>query len=162
MPEIQLTRDGEGKLRGWDAANDAKWQKFRKFTADLEPGECFVLEWKQPRNVGHMRKFFKMLSVGFDAWEPVRKRKTYKGKPIQKDPEAFRKDILILSGFYKQTFDLKGRMQLEAESISFANMTQERFDEVYSAVATTLIHHVLTNYTRADLDRVVESLEQFA
>lgn len=86
-------------------------------------------------------------------------RKTYKGKEVAKNFERFRKDILIMAGFYDQTFDLRGNMKLEAHSISFSSMDDAEFERVYSAVATVIIEHVLTGYSgREELDRVVEQM----
>ena len=53
-------------------------------------------------------------------------------------------------------------MKLKARSISFANMEQPEFEELYSAVADVLLEHVLSNYAnRAQLDEVVNKVMGF-
>jgi hypothetical protein len=151
-----------GMFDGWRKDDKKGWRKIWKRLMDLEPGEFAVIEFVIPRNAKFHRKFFSMLNFAFDAWEPGRKRKSYKGKPVAKNFERFRKDILIMAGFYDQTFDLQGRMTLEAHSISFANMDDAEFERVYSAVATVILEHVLTGYSgREELDRVIEKMEGF-
>lgn len=148
-----------GVLDGWRDEDKKGWRRIWKRLVDMEPGEFATIEFVIPRNAKFHRKFFSMLNFAFDSWEPGRMRKTYKGKEVSKNFERFRKDVLILAGFYDQTFDLKGRMKLEAHSISFANMDDAEFERVYSAVASVILEHVLTGYSgREELDRVVEKM----
>jgi hypothetical protein len=128
----------------------------------LGPGEMAQADMKFPRNPKFHRKFFALLQVGFDAWEPARQRKTYKGRPMEKNFDQFREDVTILSGHYVQTFDLKGRMVLRAKSISFGSMDDAEFEEVYSSVADVLLRDVLSTYAgRDELDAVVEKMMGF-
>lgn len=150
-------------LRGISDADEKAWRKLWRHIQGLDVGELCFFEFIFPRNPKFHRKMFALLNVGFDAWEPGRKHKTYKGMPVAKNFETFREDILILAGFFDQTFDLHGRMKLRAKSISFASLDQAGFEEVYSAVCDVLLHHVLTNYkNREDLDLVVEKLMGFS
>jgi Protein of unknown function (DUF1367) len=160
VPEIQLVKH-DGRLHGLTAADEAARQQFKRMTNELGDGEMVRLSYARPRNTKFHRKFFAMLNVGFEHWEPSRKHRTHKGKPITKNFERFREDITILAGFYEQTIDLKGRMKLTATSIAFANMTEDEFEGLYNAVAQVLLTQVLTNYQRNDLDRVVEELIRF-
>lgn len=125
----------------------------------VKSGDLVRVKWAQPRNVKFMRKFFAMLNVGFEAWEPPAQE--YRGLPVQKNFERFRKDVVIAAGFYDPVANLKGEVRAEAKSISFANMTEDEFEKVYSTVANVLLQKVLRNYTRDDLDRVVEELMRF-
>lgn len=148
--------DGAGK------DDRSRWQKFWSKVKRLEAGEVFDFEIVFPRNSRFHRKFFVLLSVGFEAWEPERTRKTYKGLPVAKNFEQFREDVTILAGFYEQTFDIRGRMRLKAKSISFANMEEDEFERVYSAVADVLLQKVLTRYAnREELDGVVKRMMGF-
>ena len=115
-----------------------------------------------PRNGKFHRKYFALLNLGFDSWEPDRKHKSYKGREVAKNFERFREDITILAGYYFQTFDLQGRMVLKAQSISFANMDDVEFERLYSAVVDVLLREVCKNYkNRAEIDRVVNELVGF-
>jgi len=59
--------------------------------------------------------------------------------------DRFRKDLTILAGFYVQTVRLNGDVRIEAESLAFANMNQDRFESVYSALINAAIKHVFAN-----------------
>lgn len=148
-------------LDGMSEDDKTAWKKFWSRVKRLEAGELVKVSFKIERNGKFHRKFFAMLNVGYEAWDPGRTHKTHKGMPVQKNFEQFREDVTILAGFYEQTFDLQGRLVLKAKSISFANMEQAEFERVYSAVADVLLNHVLTNYTRSDLDEVVEKVLRF-
>ena len=150
-------------FKGTNEADDKTWHRFWNRMKKLEAGEISFLEFIIPRNGKFHRKYFALLDVGFDAWEPKRKHKSYKGRAIEKNREQFREDIIIMAGFYEQTFDFKGRMRIRAKSISFANMDDAEFEQVYQATVTVLLREVLTTYKdRAELDAVVERIVGFA
>lgn len=151
-----------GSLDGFTRADKRGWRRMWKRIRDMEPGELLAVDMRIQRNSKFHRKFFAMLQIGFDAWEPPRQRRTYKGHPVQKNFERFREDVTIAAGFYEQTFDLKGRLKLQAKSISFAHMDDAEFENVYSAVADVLLGGVLVRYTgRAELDDVVNRILDF-
>lgn len=151
-----------GALDGFGEVSKKAWRGLWRRIARLEPGEIINVEASIPRNPRFHRKFFALLNVGFDAWEPSRKHKTYKGRPVEKNFEAFREEVTILAGYYEQTFDIHGRMRLRARSIAFARMEEPEFEELYSAVANVLLQHVLTRYAnREELDAVVEQIMGF-
>lgn len=156
----------EPSLKAWRGLTDEdelRFARLRQRLAGSEVGECVGLEYRHPRNAKFHRKFFALLKLGFDAWEPGRKRKTYRGKPVSKSFDAFREEVTILAGFYEQAFDLDGRMLLRAKSIKFGSMDDVEFGQLYEAVLDVLLKHVLTNYKdRDEVDRVVEQLMEFA
>lgn len=163
MPEFDLVKMSTGGLRGLTQDDDKSYRRFKTWLDRLQAGEFFTMLIKRPRSPKFHRKFFKMLRVAFDHWEPARGRKrlTYRGQPIAKNFEAFREKVLILAGYYEQTFDLAGRMQLRAKSIAYERLDDDEFAVVYEAVLNVLLEHVLTNYKREDVDHVVEQLERF-
>lgn len=131
----------------------------REFIDKMKAGAGCRATIRKVRNIRFHRKFFAMLQVGFDAWEPP--EQTHRGLPVQKNFERFRKDVTIAAGFYEPVSNLKGEVRAEAASISFSNMDDAEFERVYSAVADVLLQKVLTQYTREDLDRVVEQMQGF-
>lgn len=127
--------------------------------ARVKLGATVRAEVVQPRNIHFHRKFFAMLNVGFDAFEPPEQE--YNGLPVQKSFERFRKDCIIAAGYFEPVANLKGDVRAEAKSISFAKMDELEFERLYSGVANVLLQRVLRNYTREDLDRVVEEILRF-
>ena len=148
-------------LDGMTDDDRATWRKFWKRIWQSKPGDLISFEASFPRNPKFHRKFFALLQVGFEAWEPGFEA-THKGEPVGKDFDRFRKDVTILAGFYTPTFALDGTLELEAKSISFANMDDAEFERVYSAVVDVLLAKVLKNYTRDDLEQAVERILGFA
>jgi len=169
---VALPADGElalvrgflfGCFNGFLDSDKKSWNGFWRRLINLEPGEIAQAEMSIPRNYKFHKKFFGLLDVGFEAWEPNRVRKSYKGRAMEKNREQFREDVTILAGFYEQTFDLKGRMVIRAQSISFAKMDDAEFEGLYSAVIDVLLREVCTTYKgRAELDAVVERVINFA
>lgn len=150
-------------IKGANEEDNRAWKKLWKKITNLEVGEITFVDFVFPRNYKFHKRFFAMLDVGYDAWEPPRKRRTYKKREITKNREQFREEIIILAGFYEQTFNLKGEMRLRAKSISFAKMEQPEFEQLYSAVVDVLLREVLHTYKdRDELDEVVERVLGFA
>lgn len=147
---------------GWTDADKKSWHKLWRHLITLEPGEFALVEFIFPRNPKFHRKFFGLLNFAFDAWEPDRVRKSYKGRPVAKNFDQFREDVLILAGYSEQTFDLKGNMKLKAKSISFAKMDDAEFEQVYSAVVDVILADVLKTYAnREELEEVVQRVMGF-
>lgn len=147
-------------LDGMTEDDRKAWRKFWKRMTSMQPGELISVDMTFPRNPRFHRKFFALLQVGFEAWEPGFEA-THKGEPVGKDFERFRKDVTIMAGFYEPVFALDGTLELEAKSIAFANMDDAEFERVYSAVADVLLAKVLRNHSRADLDAAVDRILGF-
>lgn len=152
MAEALLKRIGDGFLPV-PSANDPD------VFNSVHTGETIKVIFTKPRNPKYHRKFFAMLNIGFEAFEPP--DSLHKGLPVQKNFERFRKDVIIAAGFYNAVANINGEVRAEAHSISFSNMGEEEFNKVYNACCNVLLQRVLRNYTRDDLDRVVEELVRF-
>ena len=120
------------------------------------------------RNVDHHRKYFALLNYAFDVWEPPERKSDYVGDSmvwddleIEKNFDRFRKDIAILAGFYEASYRVNGEVRLEAKSISFANMGQDEFEQLYDKTIDVIIKHVLRNYTGDELRSVVDQIMEF-
>ena len=95
-------------------------------TKKLRIGEVYEAEVKLQRNPRFHRLFFALINTGY-AYLPGDVQDYY-----FKSVEGFRKSVLIAAGFTKVFYDIKRQTFLEeAESISFANMDDARFREVY-------------------------------
>lgn len=150
--EIFLSKTVNGVLA---PLNEFEAEKLKRF----KQGAMIRAEVKTVRNNRFHRKFFALIQLGFDAWEP--EVKEFKGFEIQKDMDHFREDVTIAAGHYVVTSNLHGAVRLRAKSISFAKMEQPDFEKLYSSVANVLLQRVLTKYTRADLDQVIERILGF-
>jgi hypothetical protein len=151
--EINLIKVAQGALV---PADEHEAEKIKK----IKLGALVKVELTQTRNPMFHRKFMALLRLGFDAFHPP--EETYKGYPVEKDFDQFREDVIIAAGFRTVTFRINGDIRVRAKSISFARMSQEDFERLYSNVANVLLRGVLIKYqNRANLDSVVNQILGF-
>lgn len=127
--------------------------------SDIKNGEIVSAEVKRPRNYRFLKKYFTLMNYAFGVWEPDCLE--YNGQPVGKSFKQFRKDITILAGYYTLTENIRGEVRAEAKSISFANMEEDEFSCLYSKTIDAILKHVLKNYTREDVDNVVDKIIGF-
>jgi hypothetical protein len=126
----------------------------------VKVGDDVFVDLVRPRNLQFHRKFFALLQIAFDHWEPGEKTARW-GETAQKNFDRFRKDIIILAGFYYTTVRVDGSLRVEAKSQSFGNMTEDEFEELYSKTIDVILQRIMTNYTKEDLERVVDEIVAF-
>ncbi len=130
------------------------------YVGKLIRNDVITADFKKPRNYLFFRKWWALINYAFDIWQPD--DITYKGVLVEKNMETFRKDITILAGRGKPVYRMDGSFTVEAESISFANMKEKEFIELYEATAKVILDNVLTNYSEKELALVLQKLEGFA
>ncbi len=152
MKDIVLTKAPGGALIPADP-------QAADFISKLKLGQGVTASVKRHRNPKHHKKYFALLNLAFDHWEPA--ANTYKGQVVGKNFDQFRNDVVCLAGFYEMAVNLRGETRLTAKSISFASMDQAEFDALYNATVSVILKHILTNYSRDDLDSVMDQLQGF-
>ena len=121
----------------------------------IKIGHPTKLTFKRVRNYQYHKKYFALLNLAFDYWEPG------EDQLGEKNFEQFREDVIILSGFYHQRIRLDGSVRVTAKSISFANMNEDEFEKMYAKTIDVIIKHVLKNYTGEMLRSIVDQVEAF-
>ena len=102
------------------------------YPADLEEkkrlklGAEYEVEIKHPRNIGFHKKFFALVNIG------------HQNTSLEMPFETYRRYVIMKAGYFKVYNTGKGSYY-EPESISFANMDQIQFEEVYSRVLDIII-----------------------
>jgi len=133
------------------------------FIHSLQVSATIHADFKRMRNIKFHKKFFALLNFLYQHWTPAAFQSCkWEGVIPQKNFDRFRKDITILAGFYNASYRLDGSVRIEAKSISFGKMSEEDFQELYSRVIDVGIKNVLTNYSKSDLQNVVEELLSFS
>ena len=136
-----------GGLIPADPESDAKYQK-------IKAGSVIIAETKEVRNPLFMRKYFSLLKVGFENWEAPKVESVH-GTP-EKSFDRFRKDVAILCGHYHLVIRLNGEVRIEADSISFANMTEETFEKLYNSTINIFLKHIYdSEMTREKIENIV-------
>lgn len=95
----------------------------------LKLGQDYECEIANPRNIGFHRKFFALLNIG------------HENTSLDMPFETYRKYMTVKAGFFKAYQTPKG-LFYDPESISFANMDQEQFEDVYSRVLDKIIEDI--------------------
>ena len=153
MADIYLTKTPTGALVPVDLES-AEYLKKHKV------GQSFKATITRARNVLFHRKFFALLNYAFDTWEPV--EAVYRGQIAEKNFNQFREDITILAGYFETLVRMDGTVRLRAKSISFANMNEDEFEKLYSAVIDVLLKRIFINQTRGDVENVVNNILAFS
>ena len=119
---------------------------------------------KRPRNYQFHRKFFALLNFGFEHWEPPPLADNRWNVTPEKSFEQFRKDVTILAGFFDAHYRLDGSVRIEAKSISFASMSEDEFEELFSKTIDVLLKHVFgtLDFSEELLRETVDELLRFA
>lgn len=147
---VHMTKLPNGTL----APNDDEAQDYLR---KLKVGQGVQVKVTRTRNYRFLRKYFALLHLAFDQWEPEEVQ-TRHGITPEKSFERFRKDVAILAGYYEAAYRLNGDVRIEAKSISFASMSEDEFEELYSKSIDVILRLVLKGMTEDELRRSVEEL----
>lgn len=97
------------------------------------------------RNGDFHRKYFSLIKVAFDLWSETMPAQQYHGRDVLPDFDRFRRDVIIMAGFFRPVWNARGELRVESESIAFSNMTEDRFEKLYSATITVILQKILPN-----------------
>lgn len=147
---------------GFMPADDEAIEQLKKFKL----GSLAKLDVVQMRNAAFFRKWWALVKLGYDYFIDTCETQEYKGQQVQPEFERFRKDVTILAGFYRPVWNVNGEMRIEAESLAWVNMTEERFTKLYDATIKVLLGKVFNGkrmaaWSEADLRSVAGQIEQF-
>jgi hypothetical protein len=152
MVEIMLIKRENGLMLADDYSTDT--------LEGVNVGTMLKCKIMSERSVGFHRKYFALLNFAFDKWEP--KEVTFRGQIVAKNFDRFRSDVQILAGYGYPVVNLRQDVRYESKSISLGKMSQEDFEKLYSSLIDVILQKILTQYTRDDLDQVVNKLLLFA
>lgn len=134
MTELVLTKTPAGALA---PADDYTAEQMGK----LRSGILLRGEFRKVRNPRFHRKGFALFKFAFDLWDAPQLE--YKGQPVAKEFNRFRKDLTILSGHYEAVTTLRGEVRLEAKSLAFGNMGEDEFEAVFKSILSVVWERIL-------------------
>lgn len=117
-------------------------------------GTVLLCEIVQPRNYKFHKKFFALLNLGFQYWKPAEVDSKF-GAP-EKNFDTFREQVVIMAGFYHMVVTLRGEARAKADSISFANMSEDKFQDLYNKVLNVLLKIIFIGYTDEQVIKMAE------
>ena len=136
----------------------------REWFSKLRLGATVEGDFVQPRNPLFHRKMMALFQLGFDYWCDIEVPLEYKGRPVTRDFDHFRKDITILAGFYKLVANINGDVRPEADSLSYGSMNNDRFTECYTAVLSVLLTKIFNQspqWSRERIESVLSHIQEF-
>lgn len=95
----------------------------------LKLGQDYKADIIFPRNIGFHKKFFALINIGFENTK------------LDMSIKAYRHYIVIKAGFFT-AYSTPNGMFYEPDSISFSNMQQDEFQDVYSRVLDKIIEDI--------------------
>jgi hypothetical protein len=148
---------------GFMPADDEAQEQCKKFRL----GSLARLDVVQMRNGAFFRKWWALVKLGYDYFTETCEMQEYRGHPIKPEFDRFRKDVTILAGFYRPVWNVNGEMRIEAESLAWSNMTEERFAKLYDATIDVLLKKVFNGkrmraWTEEELRSVADQISEFA
>ena len=148
-------------------------EESRDWMGKLKSTEIVHGNLTRQRNSKLHGKYFSLLQYAFDCWkEDLAMREVhriYKGAPVMPNFDRFRKDIAILCGYYEPVYTLAGstgeapQMRLVAKSISFAKMSDDEFEGLYSKTIDILLERIASlPQDKKEVRDVVDNLVAYA
>ncbi len=134
--------------------------KSQEWADKIKIGQEVHSDFKKARNSGFHRRYFALLTIAFDLWEPGEINSKY-GKP-EKSFDRFRADLQILAGSFHTEIRVDGTVRVESDSISFAAMSQEQFEDLYQRVLNVIMQKILPNTSKEEIEHMTEQFLMFA
>ncbi|WP_127851150.1 DUF1367 family protein [Enterobacter asburiae] len=178
MAQLQLIKQSSGILI------PATPESSDLLQSKIKLGAVLVADFKQVRNPAFHRRFFALLNLGFEYWEPtggaissnerklitgyakflasyggnegalldaaehyleqVASRRVTNGISLCKSFDAYRAWVTIQAGHYDAIKLPDGTLQKHPRSISFANMDETEFQQLYKAALDVLWRWILS------------------
>lgn len=200
MAQLQLIKQSSGILI------PATPETSDLLQSKIKLGAVLVADFKQVRNPAFHRRFFALLNLGFEYWEPeptggaissnerklvtgyakflasyggnegalldaaehyleqVASRRVTNGISLCKSFDAYRAWVTIQAGHYDAIKLPDGTLQKHPRSISFANMDEIEFQQLYKAALDVLWRWILSKAFRdqGEAENAAAQLMSFA
>lgn len=178
MAQLQLIKQSSGILIS------ATPETSEILQSKIKLGDVLVAEFKRVRNPAFHRRFFALLNLGFEYWEPtggaissnerklvtgyakflssyggnesalldaaeqyldqIASRRVTNGISLCKSYEAYRAWVIVEAGHYDTIKLPDGSLRKHPRSISFANMGEIEFQQLYKAALDVLWRWILS------------------
>ena len=112
----------------------------KELSDQIKTGEVIKVKYSKPRNYKFHKKYFALLDLAFQNQDRI------------DCFEYFREQIIMRAGYFVEYIDFKGTVQYRPQSISFGNMDEITFNELYSKSLDVIIKYVLTGNTKEEIE----------
>jgi len=128
----------------------------------IKSGAVVKCNISEMRNGGFFRKWWLLAKMAFDMSSDRMQPREYKGKQVLPSFDSFRKDLTILAGYFNVIYKYDGTMRLEAQSLKWAEMTEETFEKLYSATIDAILQKILIGMSEDELRKAVDQTLAYA
>ena len=135
--KVFLVKQGNGSFL---PSHSSDYDSLKK----IKVGATVSCDIKQPRNIGFHKKFFALINL------------VYENQEFYDNIDYLRKELTKKAGFYDTYTNHKGTLCFEAKSISFANMSQEDFEDLYQRFLDAV-----EDVFKFDSELIKENIENF-
>lgn len=110
----------------------------------LKLGQEYEIEIKQPRNIKFHKKFFALLNIAFENLPE---------SMVNEYPtiDILRQALIIEAGYCDTIITLSGEVTKKAKSISFANMDNVEFEQLYNSIVNIVLKYILVGVDKEEL-----------
>ena len=116
----------------------------------FKTNEVYSVEIKTCRNPPFHRKVMGFFRFCFKFWCNENNYLT-----AQADYDWFRNKLTIKAGYYHERFDLMGRLELVAQSLSYGNMEQDTFEQFYHAVVQASMDTIFKDCDESEYNKLM-------
>lgn len=153
--DLMMIKNEAGVLKPADPESAELYGKLAK-------GKPLGLTVKQLRNGQFHRRIFSLIKFCYDNTELPEIE--YKGEMVRQSFESFRKRLVILAGHHTMDVSADGkRVELRAQSLSYAQCSQELAEEIYGDLLDVVSKHFFDGqYTPERLHELTEEWMRYA
>ena len=145
----------KSKNGGWYPADE----ETREYCKRRKPGTVINAVIKKVRNYKFLQKIMTLFRLMYDSLpdpEPVQ----FRGATVypEKTFEGVRKYLVVKAGYYDVIGYPNGSVRPEAQSLAYGNMSEEKFEEVYSAVIDAALKALPANWSDEDKNELANRI----
>lgn len=131
----------------------------------IKTGAVLSGEFVQPRNYKFLQKTMCLFQYCFDVFAEQMEEShlEYKGQKAEPSLDRFRHDLTILAGHYTATYDITGKVKLEAKSLSYGKCSEAEAERIYNDVINAALKQVFKlSMTEDELKTIVDQILGYA
>jgi hypothetical protein len=146
--EIQVIRTADGGIQPF---RDEDKENLKH----LPMGKPLRAEIKVMHNYKFHCKLMALFQFAYWNWAPD--YTNFKDRTANKSFENFRRDIVVLAGYYEVIHSMNGKgFRLEAWSLKYSKMDDPMKEKVYNACAQVILSKIMPHYTIEELQTCVD------
>ena len=121
--------------------------------------KCNITEM---RNGAFFRRWWSLAKLAFDMSSDRMQPREHKGRQVLPCFDEFRKDLIILSGYYDVVYKYDGSFRLKAKSLKWSQMSEDEFAKLYSATIDAVLQKILPDIDAKYLESAVNQTMSYA